>query len=64
MSPELRSDLIKIDQGKQDQLNCVDWVKNDIFSLGLKFLKVLTLESVDNLNSSTGALDKICYYLE
>ena len=43
----------------------VDWVKNDIFSLGLTFLEALTLKSAENLNclSSANILDDILYYL-
>ena len=43
----------------------VDWVKNDIFSLGLTFLEALTLKSVENLNCSTSAniLKDILNYL-
>ena len=48
----------------KDQCISVDWVKNDIFSLGLTFLEALTLRSVDNLNSSNNALNDILNYLE
>ena len=45
---------------KQKKLNDhpipVDWKKNDIFSLGLTFLEVLTLQSVKNLNTSLNAI--------
>ena len=44
----------------------VDWFKNDIFALGLTFLEVITLKSVDNLNCTTSAtiLNDILNYLE
>ena len=64
MSPELRYNKIKADQGLEDQCTSVDWIKNDIFSLGLTFLEVLTLDSVENLNINSEIVNEKLHYLE
>ena len=45
-----------IKEKSTDKSTAVDWKKNDIFSLGLTFLEVLTLQSVKNSNTCANAL--------
>lgn len=40
-------------------MKIIDWFLNDIFSLGLTFLHAMTLQSVNNLNNSEEAVEKI-----